>query len=89
MGSKKSLEEKLSQVEIEIIRQAVRDAQPLQFALWAKKVKESKDKVVAAGCVTTVLTPNQKKAFVAAVKPVYDAQPKDIQGLIKRIKAVR
>lgn len=89
MGSKKALEEKLTKAEIEIIRQSVRDAQPLQFSLWAKKVKESKDKVVAAGCVTTVLTANQKKAFVAAMKPVYDTQPQDIQDLVKRIKATK
>ena len=89
MGSKKSLEQKLSKAEIEIVRQAVRDAQALQFALWAKKVKESKDKVVAEGCATTILTPEQKQAFVDAVKPVYDAQPQEIQDLIKRIKAVK
>ncbi len=89
MGSKKSLEEKLSKKEIAIIRQAVRDAQPLQFKLWAKTVKASKDKVVAAGCVTTVLTPEQKKAFVDAVKPVYAAQAPDIQQLVARIKAVK
>ncbi len=89
MGSKKALEEKLTKAEIEIIRQAVREAQPMQFSLWAKKVKESKDKVVAAGCVTTVLTAKQKNAFVAAVKPVYEAQPPDIQELVKRIKAVK
>jgi tripartite ATP-independent transporter DctP family solute receptor len=88
MGSKKSLEEKLSKTEIEIIRQAVRDVQPLQFALWAKKNKESKDKVIAAGCVITVLTPEEKQAFVAAVQPVYEAQPQEMQSLIKRIKAV-
>jgi tripartite ATP-independent transporter DctP family solute receptor len=89
MGSKKSLEEKLSKKEIAIIRQAVRDAQPLQFSLWAKTVKASKDKVVAAGCVTTVLTAEQKKAFVDAVKPVYDAQKPEIQALVARIKAVK
>jgi tripartite ATP-independent transporter DctP family solute receptor len=89
MGSKKSLEEKLSKADIDIIRQAVRDAQPLQFSLWAKKVKESRDKVVAAGCVATILSAEQKQAFVDAVKPVYDAQPQDIQDLIKRIRAVK
>ena len=89
MGSKKSLEEKLSKADIDIIRQAVRDAQPLQFSLWAKKVKESRDKVVAAGCVATILSAEQRQAFVDAVKPVYDAQPQDIQDLIKRIKSVK
>jgi TRAP-type C4-dicarboxylate transport system substrate-binding protein len=88
MGSKKSLEEKLSKTEIEIIRQAVRDVQPLQFALWAKRNRESKDKVIAAGCDITVLTPEEKQAFIAAVQPVYEAQPQEMQSLIKRIKAV-
>ena len=75
--------------EIEIIKQATRDAQALQFKLWAQTVKTSKDKVVAAGCVITTVTPKQIMAFVDAVKPVYDKQPPEIQDLIKRIRAVK
>ena len=89
LGSKKSLEAKLSKEEIEIIKQAVREAQVLQFKLWAQTVKVAKDKVIAAGCIITVLTPEQKKAFVDAVKPIYDAQPQEIQTLIKRIREVK
>jgi tripartite ATP-independent transporter DctP family solute receptor len=89
VGSQKTLAEKLSKEEIEIIKKATRDAQPLQFRLWAETVKVSKDKVVAAGCVVTTLTPEQKEAFVNAVKPVYDKQPKEIQDLIKRISEVK
>lgn len=89
MGSKKALEAKLSKEEIAIIRQAVRDAQALQFKLWAEKVGQSRAKVMAAGCVLTVLTPEQKKAFRDAVQPVYDAQPPEIQQLINRIRGVK
>lgn len=89
VGSQKSLAAKLSKEEIEIIKEATRDAQPLQFKLWAEKVKVSKDKVVAVGCVVTMLTPEQKKAFIDAVKPIYDKQPKEIQGLIERIREVK
>lgn len=89
VGSKKLIEAKCSQEDIAIIKQAVRDAQSLQFALWAQTVKASKDKVIAAGCVITELTPQQKQAFVDAVKPIYDAQPQDIKDLIKRIRAVQ
>jgi TRAP-type C4-dicarboxylate transport system substrate-binding protein len=79
----------LSPEEIEIIKQATRDAQALQFKLWAQTVQTSKDKVVAAGCVITTLTPKQKKAFVAAMKPIYDKQPQEIKDLVKRTKAVK
>jgi len=89
IGSKNALSSKLSAEEIEIIKQATRDAQALQFTLWAQTVKTSKDKVVAAGCVITIVTPEQKMAFVDAVKPIYDKQPPEIQDLIKRIRAVK
>jgi TRAP-type C4-dicarboxylate transport system substrate-binding protein len=89
VGSQKSLAAKLTKEEIEIIKEATRDAQSLQFKLWAEKVKVSKDKVVAAGCVVTILTLEQKKAFVDAVRPIYDKQPKEIQGLIERIREVK
>ncbi len=89
IGSKKALSSKLSAEEIEIIKQATRDAQPLQFKLWAQTVRTAKEKVVAAGCVITTPTPQQKRAFVDAVKPVYDKQPPEIQELIKRIRAVK
>jgi TRAP-type C4-dicarboxylate transport system substrate-binding protein len=52
-------------------------------------VQTSKDKVVAAGCVITTLTPRQKQAFVAAMKPIYDQQPQEIKDLVKRIRAVQ
>ena len=89
VGSQKSLAAKLAKEEIEIIKEATRDAQSLQFKLWAEKVKVSRDKVVAAGCVVTILTLEQKKAFVDAVRPIYDKQPKEIQGLIERIREVK
>jgi len=89
IGSKKALSSKVSAEEIEIIKQATRDTQALQFKLWAQTVKTARDKVVAAGCVITTVTPEQKMAFVDAVKPIYDKQPPEIQDLIKRIGAVK
>jgi len=89
IGSKKALSSKLSAEEIEIIKQATRDAQALQFKLWAQTVKTSKDKVVAAGCVITTVTPEQKMAFIAAVKPIYGRQLPEIQDMIKSIRAVK
>jgi tripartite ATP-independent transporter DctP family solute receptor len=89
IGSQKALTSKLSPKDIEIIKQATRDAQALQFKLWAKTDKLSKDKVVAAGCVITTLKPVQKKQFVDAVKPIYEQQPAEIKALIKRIGDVK
>jgi len=89
IGSKQALLAKLSPQEIEIIKQATRDAQPLQFKLWAETDAQAKQKVVAAGSIVTTLNAQQKQAFVAAVQPVYEQQPPAIKQLIKRIKAVK
>ena len=89
IGSMKTLTAKLSPKEIEIIKQATRDAQALQFKLWAKTDKVAKDKVIAAGCTITTVKPAQMKAFVAAVQPIYDRQPADIKALVKRIGEVK
>lgn len=89
IGSKKALASKLSAQEIEIIKQATRDAQTLQFRLWAKADKAAKDAAVAGGATVTVPTAAQQKEFVTAVNPIYDKQPNDIQDLIKKISAVK
>jgi TRAP-type C4-dicarboxylate transport system substrate-binding protein len=74
---------------MEIIKQAVQEVQPLQLRLWDEKVKASKDKVVAGKSIITTLSPEQKKAFKDAMKPVYDKQPNEIRNLIKRIKEIK
>ena len=89
VGSKKSLTAKLSENDIEIIKKAVKEVQPLQLRLWDEKVKASKDKVVAGKSIITVLSPEQKKAFEDAMTPVYDRQPNEIRDLIKRIKEIQ
>jgi TRAP-type C4-dicarboxylate transport system substrate-binding protein len=89
IGSKKSLTSKLSNKDIEIIKKATRDAQALQFKLWAQTVQSSKDKVVAAGSIITTLTPEQRQAFAAIVQPIYDRQPPDIKELASRTRAVK
>ncbi len=89
IGSLKSLAAKLSPEDIEIIKKAARDAQAMQFKLWAETVTKAKNKVIAAGCSVSVPTASQRQAFVDAVKPIYDSQPKEIKELVNRIKEVR
>jgi TRAP-type C4-dicarboxylate transport system substrate-binding protein len=89
IGSKKALASKLSAKEIEIIKQATRDAQTLQFRLWAKADKAAKDAAVAGGATVTVPTAAQQKEFVTAVNPIYGKQPSDIQDLIKKVSAAK
>jgi tripartite ATP-independent transporter DctP family solute receptor len=89
IGSVKSLAAKLSPEYIEIIKGAARDAQAMQFKLWAETVMKAKNKVIASGCSIAVPTSSQRQAFVDAVKPIYDNQPKEIQELVRRIKEVR
>ena len=52
-------------------------------------VEQSKKNVVAGGCIVTTVNPQQKKAFVTAVQPIYDQQPPEIKELVKRIRAVK
>jgi tripartite ATP-independent transporter DctP family solute receptor len=89
IGSKKALAVKLFPQEIAIIKQAVRDAQALQFKLWAETDVKAKEKVVAAGSIVTVPDAQQMQSFVAAVQPIYDQQPPEIKELVKRINAVK
>ena len=89
IASKKALNSKLSKKEIEMVKQAARDAQTLQIKLWNEKVTASKEKVKAAKCVITELSADEKKAFQDAMSPVYDKQADDIKAIIKKVQEIQ
>jgi tripartite ATP-independent transporter DctP family solute receptor len=86
IGSKISLG-RLSKADQDLIRQAAFDAIDFQRAQWAAYVKLSMDKVQAAGC--TIIPVPDKTDWMKAVEPMYLKQPKDIQDLVARIRAVK
>jgi len=88
IGSKIVMD-KLSKKDQDIIKQAAKDAVPLQIKLWAEKEKVSEDKVTKAGCKIYYPTPEEKKTFMDAMAPLYAEQPAEIQEIIKQIQAVQ
>lgn len=81
--------DKLPKKDQEIIKQAAKDSVPLQIKLWNEKEKASEEKVKKAGCKIYYPTPEEKKTFMDAMKPLYDEQPPEIQEIIKRIQEVK
>jgi tripartite ATP-independent transporter DctP family solute receptor len=79
--------DRLSPEDQAIIKQAAKDSVEYQKKLWAEKVGVSRKKVEAAGCTITELTDNS--AWQAAVQPMYDKLPADLQAVVKEIRAVK
>ncbi|SLM17571.1 TRAP dicarboxylate transporter, DctP subunit [uncultured spirochete] len=86
IGSKISLG-RLSQADQDLVKQAAFDAIDFQRAEWAAYVQLSMDKVKAAGC--TIISIPDKTEWMKAVDPMYKKQPKEIQDLVARIRAVK
>jgi tripartite ATP-independent transporter DctP family solute receptor len=86
IGSKISLG-RLSRADQDLVKQAAFDAIDFQRAEWAAYVQLSMDKVKAAGC--TIIPIPDKTEWMKAVDPMYKKQPKEIQDLVARIRAVK
>ena len=86
IGSKISLG-RLSKADQDLIKKAAMDAIDYQRAEWDAYVKVSMDKVKAAGC--TIIPIPDKTEWMKAVEPMYKQQPKEIQDLVARIRAVK
>jgi tripartite ATP-independent transporter DctP family solute receptor len=78
--------ETMSKADQELIQKFATEAQFEQRKLWDARVKEAIDKIKASGI--TLVTDVDKKAFQAAVKPVWDKYGAKYADLIKRINAV-
>ena len=70
-----------------LIKEFAREAQFEERELWDKMVKQSIEKLKAAG--VTFVTDVDKEAFQDAVKPVYDKYGGKFAEIMKRIKAVQ
>jgi len=86
IGSKISLG-RLSKADQDLIKKAAMDAIDYQRAEWDAYVKVSMDKVKEAGC--TIIPIPDKTEWMKAVEPMYKQQPKEIQDLVARIRAVK
>ncbi|MCL4767846.1 MAG: TRAP transporter substrate-binding protein [Hyphomicrobiaceae bacterium] len=79
--------EKLSKEDQSLIKKVAAEAQQEQRKLWDEMVDKSMAKLKESG--VTIVTDVDKKAFQAAVKPVYDKYGGDFAELMKRIQAVQ
>jgi tripartite ATP-independent transporter DctP family solute receptor len=78
--------ETMSKADQALIQKFATEAQFEQRKLWDARVKEAIDKIKSSGI--TLVTDVDKKAFQAAVKPVWDKYGAKYADLIKRINAV-
>lgn len=86
IGSAVSLGE-LPPADRELIRRCADDAVDFQRAEWAKYERLAEERCLAAG--VTVVEVADKRAWEAAVAPLYARQGPEIRALVERIKAVR
>jgi TRAP-type C4-dicarboxylate transport system substrate-binding protein len=82
----KSVWDKLSSEDRELIRQAAVDSVPHQRQLWDQRVEEAIEKAKAAGC--TIVTEVDKAPFQAAMQPVWAKHGEGLDRWIERIQDV-
>jgi TRAP-type C4-dicarboxylate transport system substrate-binding protein len=72
-----------------LIQKLAKEAQLEERALWNKREAESMAMIKQAGIEIVTFTPEQKKQFQDAVKPVWDKYGAKHTELVKRIQAVQ
>jgi TRAP-type C4-dicarboxylate transport system substrate-binding protein len=77
----------LSKDDQALVMKVAKEAQQEQRKLWYEMEQQSLDKMKAAG--VQVNDVDDKKAFAAAVKPVWDKYGAQQQALIQRIQDVK
>lgn len=80
--------EKLTPEYQQIIRECAQESARYERRLWKKRSEASAEKVRAAGCEVTTLTPEEKQRFQEAVTPIYGEFCGDYVDLIDEIVAV-
>ena len=89
MIASKKVFDKLSKEEQAIIKKAMKDAQPYQIKLWNEFEKVAEKTVREKGSTITEISPQEKKKFMDAMKPLYDKQPPEIIAVVNKIGAVK
>jgi len=85
----KSIEDKVTPEELELIKEAAFEAQAYQIALWVEKEKESEAKIVEAGNQITYLTAEEKQRFADCMAPVYEKYASDYLDIIQKIQDMK
>jgi len=83
----KKIWDSMSKDDQALLKKYAREAQLEERKLWDVYEKQAMDKAKAAGIQITQVTDADKKAFQAAVKPVWDKYGPKYAEMIKRIQA--
>ena len=89
MVASKRVFDKLSKEDQELIKKAAWDSMPVQIKLWTDYEKVAEQAVKDKGAIITVVSPEEKAKFMAAMQPLYDKQPKEILAVVERVRAVK
>lgn len=79
--------DRISEEDIEIIKQCAEDTQMFQREKWKEKEKESEKKMREEGCIITEI--EDKESFVKAMAPVYEKYAKDYMNIVKQIQDMK
>jgi tripartite ATP-independent transporter DctP family solute receptor len=85
----KKIWETLSAEDQELIQKLAKEAQLEQRELWMAKEQESLDDMKAHNVTITEVTPEEKKRFQDAMKPVWDKYGAEHAAMLERIQAVQ
>lgn len=89
MVASKRVFDRLSKEDQELIKKAAWDSMPVQIKLWKDFELVAEKAVKEKGAIITVVTPEEKAKFMAAMQPLYDKQPKEILAVVERVRAVK
>ena len=79
----------LSKEDQDLMKKLGREAQMEERALWIEREKQAIAKMKENGTVFSEVSPEDKKAMQAAVKPVWDKYGKPLEAMIKKIQEVK
>jgi tripartite ATP-independent transporter DctP family solute receptor len=85
----KKVWETLSPEDQELIKKLAKEAQLEQRELWMAKEQESIEDMKAHNVTITEITPEEKKRFQDAMKPVWDQYGSKYTALLEEIQAVQ
>jgi tripartite ATP-independent transporter DctP family solute receptor len=85
----KAIEDKVTAEELEMIKEAAKEAQSYQIGLWQAKEKESEEKIVEAGNEITYLSAEEKQKFADRMAPVYEKYASEYMDIIEKIQGMK
>lgn len=80
------IKDRISEEDLEIIKQCALATQDYQREKWVEKQKESEEIVRASGCIITEI--EDVSEFIEAVKPLYTEYAADYMDIVKEIQSM-